>query len=222
MTEQDKHQFYKAIYDCFDVHGKDKSDKTVELYFKLLAEYDLETVLKALERVLRSSKFFPRPSEIFEAIEGNESDIIDSAYQEVKALIRNDYHHAIRLKNQITMQVVADMGGLVQFYNQIFSGKDDTGAFFEFKRIYKSYYRRAREGTFIPRVKFLHGYMSSLPGAAPVDPETLPALEIGYQPEKVLKIERPKPLAIGDLPPADPEKTAEIVERLADEMRADK
>lgn len=194
MIPNDRAMFAKAMYDCYDVYGKEANEKTIDLYFKLLMDYDLQAVLNGLESVLRSSKFFPKPSEVVEAVEGKENENIDIAYQDAKSVIYNGFHDAIRLTNPITMQVIEDMGGQEGFYNKVFIlGENDTAAYFEFTRIYKRYYRMYKSGQFKPSVKYLKGYMNLLPDARPVSLETIKLLGNDH----TVKIDEPNILKIG-------------------------
>ena len=183
MTENDKLLFIKAMIDCFDYYDKPINEKSIDLYFRLLEICSLDDVLAGLEAVLRSSKFFPKASEVIEQIEGKENEIIDFAYQEAKRILYKGFHFPIRLKNAISMQVIQDMGGQHKLYNKIYvEGENDTAAYFEWSRIYKNYYRLARAGKFVPAVKYLPGYMSQLENARPVVIDELPLLGNDYLP----------------------------------------
>ena len=222
MLQIDRPLFDKAMLDCYDYHNIPASEKSMDLYFRLLIAYDLKIVLDGLESVLRTSKFFPKVSEIIEAIEGKEDDVVDGAYQEAKTLVHGGFHYPMKFKDKISMQTIADMGGLEQFYNKVYAaGEKDTDAYFEFKRIYKKYYKLARAGQFFPLTKFLHGYMSQLPGAKPVIDADLPELSLGYQPVAVPRLEAPKPLRLEDIPVPDAETSKKILE-LADGLAKEK
>lgn len=181
MTENDRVKFNEVFLSIYTLFGKEPNDATTGLYFEILQEYDVELVTDGIRAALRSCKFFPKPAEIFEIIEGKENEHIDFAYQEAKSIVYHGFHYPIRLKNKLTMQTIADMGGLHEFYNRVFiNSETDTAAFFEFKRIYKTYFRLFRSRGFVPEISYLSGYMNALPGAVPVDVNKLPELE--YKP----------------------------------------
>lgn len=198
MTEADRDQFNEKFVEICDLFSKEPVKKTIDLYFRLLEEYDIETVLIGMDVAMRTCKFFPKPAEIVEVIDGKENEIIDFSYQEAKALFYDGFHFAKRLKNVITMQVISDMGGQQEFYNRVYvNGENDTAAYFEFKRIFKKYYRLYRAGLFMPSISYLPGYMDKLPGAAPVAWESLPALAHGSSTVRIGKKNEPEQITAG-------------------------
>lgn len=213
MTEADRDKFNEKYTELCDLlAGKDsRMDTKSHLYFDILQEFDIELVLAGINQSMRVCKFFPKPAEIFEIIEGKENEHIDFAYQEAKRIFYNGFHHAVRLQNPITMQTISDMGGQQEFYNRVYiNGENDTAAFFEFKRIYKTYYRLFRSGNFIPGVKYLPGYMDTLPGAAPADVESLPLLTGGQRIPQRVALEGKQPTQIVN------DKVLKIVQGISD------
>lgn len=180
MLETDRDNFYSILLAASKLYDKRLDGDVLGMYFNILNTYDFQSVKDGFNAAVRNLKFFPKPAEIVECIEGKEDDHIDFAYQEIKKIVYNGFHHAIKMANCLTMQVVADMGGLKVFYEKVYQlGENDTAAYFEFKRIYKKYYRMFKAGKFSQSVFYLPGYMDMLPGAAPVNPERLPLIGDG-------------------------------------------
>ena len=161
MIKTDLIKFRSAMYDCFDIYTKERNEKTIDLYFSLLIEYNIDSLLKAMESVLRTSKFFPKPSEIIEQIEGNENVLIDNAFETAKRYWQEmGFYNNASFTDQLISETIKDIGGLQVFCesmdNDKFKGESKT--WFEFNRIYSKYLRLKKEGLHKPSVGLLAGY----------------------------------------------------------------
>lgn len=174
MKQSDITAFTKSMYNMASIYAKDLNDNIIKLYFVALNRYEYDDVERAFGETVARNKFFPKPAELIELIEGNEDELIDMAYQDIKRIIYNGFHHALALANPITMAVVEAMGGQQSFYNAVYVDKhDDTAAYFEFKRLYKIYLKQYKETGELPVTQYLPGYMDKLPGAESVKPSNL-------------------------------------------------
>lgn len=88
MTQRDRQSFAALMLAVGEVYGESVSDARMELYFAALADLDLGTISGAVEAHMRAQKFFPRPSEIREAIDGSAEDRAEVAWTAVRRLVR--------------------------------------------------------------------------------------------------------------------------------------
>lgn len=228
MTENDFIKFSKELLDCFDVLGKGArvlTEKTIEIYFEDLIDYDIETVVNAIKDCRRSLEFFPVPGQIIERIEGREDEIIDSAYLQLKTTLdKVGYHDSIVFKDKKISLSVKDMGGLQEAHNKILREKKDF-AFFDFKRSYKKYLKMEKSGkVFEGNIKCM-GYTESLGGVYKivfVDEEVKKVIEMippEWKPFILANREARKGLESGKQPDRLPQKVSgntveEIVENI--------
>jgi ABC-type hemin transport system substrate-binding protein len=54
------------------IYNRDMNPGLIDLYHELLAEFDSEDIAAACKVLMKSSKWFPRPSEIIETIRANQ------------------------------------------------------------------------------------------------------------------------------------------------------
>ena len=177
MTDKDKPLFLKAMIDCFEIYRETPKEKTSDLYFRLLSEYDLQAVLNALETVLRSSKFFPKPAEIIEQIEGNENVLIDSAYETARAYAEKyGFYKSATFNDQLISETIKSMGGLQTFCEGVYEDRiqHESKTYFDFQRNYSRFLKLKKSGLHIPTVGRLAGYSDQLYGTT--KDEVLPLL----------------------------------------------
>lgn len=168
MTEKDFEIFSNELLNCFDILGersKVLTEKTIELYFNTLIEYAIDYIIPAIQECNKTCKFFPRPADIIEKIEGREDDIIDAAWIKLKNVLDNiGFHDSIVFKDRIITLSVMDMGGLQEVHDKIFRGNNKSdSAFFDFKRSYKRYLKMERAGHIFKKVR-CPGYSEGLGG----------------------------------------------------------
>jgi len=151
MKSEDRELFNKAMLDTYDIFGKEANVRTIDLYFRLFEKYDINTILNALESVLKTSKYYPKPSEIIEQIEGgNPDDMADEAYTDFMRFYHDCDIFPVIFSDKITMRVLKDMPN----WNWDIKNNTDNGQslYFEFKRIYKRYYKLWKSGEWEPDV----------------------------------------------------------------------
>jgi len=167
MTENDRPLFFKAMIDCFETYREEPKEKTSDLYFRLLSGYELQTVLNALESVLRSSKFFPKPAEIIEQIEGNEKVLIDSAYETARAYAEKyGFYKSATFSDQLISETIKSMGGLQIFCEGVYEDRiqHESKTYFDFQRNYLRFLKLKKTGQHVPTIGRLAGYSDNLYG----------------------------------------------------------
>lgn len=90
MTGTDFRAFASAMHVCFEAYDHPASQEKIVLYFTDLEDLEVQTVVAAFHRHRQASKFFPKISEIREAVVVAERDGITAAeaWSEVLGLIR--------------------------------------------------------------------------------------------------------------------------------------
>ena len=80
MILEDRVRFAEGLFMLGETFNEPISDVKVEAYFQALLTYDIEAVVMAIQGALRSCKFFPRPVELRELIDGSVEDAAEQAW----------------------------------------------------------------------------------------------------------------------------------------------
>ncbi len=140
-SARDRAEFMKAFLTMgMAIERKKPNDETIKLYFHLLADYDLEDVLKALMQTAVSCRFFPKPVEIIEHISGSQDEKALLAWErlgDAKKQFHPDVVCDMSFVESGIQRAVAAMGGWreVHFWPQKYLGFKKK----EFVELYKAY-----------------------------------------------------------------------------------
>lgn len=74
MKTEDVPKFAQLLLVMGEVYSEQVSDTRLEAYRLVLGDYEFSVVEAAMRRAMRTLKFFPKPAEIVELIEGGQSD----------------------------------------------------------------------------------------------------------------------------------------------------
>lgn len=88
MTELDRKPFGEMLFALGEVFGEAVTATRMEIYFRALADLSLESIRQAANIHARTSKFFPKPVELREAIEGRAEDKAEIAWTHVQRIVR--------------------------------------------------------------------------------------------------------------------------------------
>lgn len=88
MTNGDRQAFARMIFALGETFGEPVSDLRVEAYFDALGDLPLEDVLTAGRSAIREARFFPRPVELREQIDGKVEDQSEIAWTYVQREVR--------------------------------------------------------------------------------------------------------------------------------------
>lgn len=94
MTEQDREAFALLMLGIGETYGEPVSEARMEIYFRALSDLSLEQLQAAATIHANSSRFFPKPVELREAIQGNVEDRADVAWAAVQSLVRRHGYYA--------------------------------------------------------------------------------------------------------------------------------
>lgn len=85
----DRAAFADLIFAVGEFYAESLSVTRVEMYYSALADLDLADIRAALNVHLQTSRFFPKPVEIREAINGSAEDRAEVAWNAVQKLVRS-------------------------------------------------------------------------------------------------------------------------------------
>jgi hypothetical protein len=105
--------FAKTLAAAGVIHNREVSEFLIDVYIEALKGYDISDCTKALSRLIKTSKFMPKPADIIEVLEGDTHGQALTAWPEVERLARNSSEAVSR--DPITESVVLEMGGWSRF-----------------------------------------------------------------------------------------------------------
>lgn len=88
MTDQDRPHFAEAMHAMAETFNEPMSDIRAEAYFDALRDLPMGRVNAAVRLALRTCRFFPKPVELRELVEGSADQRADFAWGEVLEQIR--------------------------------------------------------------------------------------------------------------------------------------
>jgi hypothetical protein len=105
--------FAKTLAAAGVIHNREVSEFLIDVYLEALKGYDISDCTQALNRLIKTSKFMPKPADILEALEGDTHAQALTAWPEVERLARNSSE--AESNDPITQSVVLEMGGWSRF-----------------------------------------------------------------------------------------------------------
>jgi hypothetical protein len=90
MKPADADAFTLEMVKAAEIHREQLSEARIVAYFEILAECELDDLRDAFRAHSRSCKFFPKPSELIELIEGSLEDRAELAWMQVRKVIRGE------------------------------------------------------------------------------------------------------------------------------------
>lgn len=145
MTEQDRQPFAELLIGIGETYGEPVSEMRMEIYFRALEDLSLDAVRSAANSHVRSSKFFPRPAELREAVSGSVDDQAELAWAHVQREVRRvGYTGRPRFPDVATARAALELyGGWQQLCaNLPASGPELLGFRKQFVATYRAYASR--------------------------------------------------------------------------------
>jgi hypothetical protein len=109
-NEQERARFLTAFRALAELHNRDASKALTRLYHSTMAEHDIGSVLKAFRQAATKLRFFPKPVELLEFIEGSQEDAKVEAALEADAVLlairRYGVYANVRFLDPVTNAVV--------------------------------------------------------------------------------------------------------------------
>lgn len=119
-----------------EVHNREPLTFTLnDIYWKTLEPFDDQVCESAFKHLLMHTKFFPKPSEFLEILEGNNQDQAMLAWLKVtRAIRRIGTYQSVRFDDPVIHATIQAMGGWVSLGDVL--EKDLPWKQREFERIY--------------------------------------------------------------------------------------
>jgi hypothetical protein len=88
MNDNDRDWFADQMEGLGLTYDKEVTDPLSEIYFRALMAYSVEQIERAVNQIIITSKFFPKPSELIELIEGSPDDQAAIAWEVANEAMR--------------------------------------------------------------------------------------------------------------------------------------
>jgi len=151
MRDGDRLAFAKGLYALGEAFNEPVSELRAEAYFDALADLPVRAVLDAMRTAIRDGRFFPRPVEIREYVEGRPEDRAELAWTALLRLVRRYGWPGIDGKGKApNFPDEATRGAALELYGGWSAlcarlpseGPEFLGAAKQFKAAYLAYSRR--------------------------------------------------------------------------------
>lgn len=111
MIVDDRVAFAEGMFMLGETFNEPISDVKVEAYFQALLNYDIGEVTIAIQGALRNCKFFPRPVELRELIDGSTEDAAEQAWGLVLGEVRRVGYIGTPRLDARTLRAVNELWG---------------------------------------------------------------------------------------------------------------
>jgi hypothetical protein len=112
VTDHDLEAFAGLMALLAEIFDKDINAQRVEIYFRALAPWPIEQIAAAVDEAVRRLKFFPKPAELIELIEGSPEDQAEHAWQQIwLALTRGGTYRSLYCEDVILAEVIRRLYG---------------------------------------------------------------------------------------------------------------
>lgn len=147
MTEADRPAFARALFVLGETFNEPISDLRAEGYFDAMRDFSLEEANAAIREALRTCKFFPKPVELREMVEGDVDANADRGWAEVIREVRRvGYTGVPAFADPKVLAAVCDIWGSWSRLCETLPGEgaELVGWVKQFKSAYRSQGVRAR------------------------------------------------------------------------------
>lgn len=137
-----KKLFLKSLNSLESAFGEELSEDRAKIYWDMLKNYSDKDIKQATVRCIKELKYFPKISEIIEAIEGSPADEAELAYLEFKRILDNEgsYMSVSFPKYPAVSEVIEALGGWIRISDTLID--DEKWLKIEFKKLYPIMKRR--------------------------------------------------------------------------------
>jgi hypothetical protein len=112
VTDHDLEAFAGLMALLAEIFDKDINAQRVEIYFRALASWPIEQIAAAVDEAVRRLKFFPKPAELIELIEGSPDDQAEHAWGQFwLAVTRSGTYQSLHCEDDVLAEVVRRLYG---------------------------------------------------------------------------------------------------------------
>lgn len=147
MTDDDRPAFARGLYALGETFNEPVSELRAEAYFDALRDLPIVDVLNAMRQAIKAGRFFPRPVEIREAIEGSTEDQAEIAWTHLLREVRRvGYTGTPMWPDEATRRAALELyGGWVRLCESLpGDGPGLYAAAKQFKATFRAYANRER------------------------------------------------------------------------------
>lgn len=140
MTDLDRETFARALFVMGEAFNEPVSETRAEAYFDALREFTLAHVTGACALAVRTLKFFPKPVELRELVEGDSAAAADAAWGAVLREIRRVGYLGTPNLEDRALRAVRELWGSWQRLCETLpaEGPELVGWVKQFKQVYGS------------------------------------------------------------------------------------
>jgi hypothetical protein len=144
MTARDGPTFATELTMLAEVFGERMSEARMNAYFAALEEFCIEDIQGACRRAIQTSRFFPRPAELIEALEGGLDD--RAVYQWAQVMLRaKGQPHEMDAIAELAVEMMGGWREQIQWLRMIHAThRDEENQRRFFMQMYRSASQRAR------------------------------------------------------------------------------
>lgn len=155
MKEEDKERFATALFTLAEVLGEPLSQARIGGYFLALQEFDIADVELALNQGLKTYRFFPKPTDLIEAIRGRAEDAAALAWYTFLEATTDGGYASIQFYDHSMARAMAEVfGGWIAACQTLNTASDEMAA--HYKRSFVTQYMR---GSNVPVLLYWRGQM---------------------------------------------------------------
>ncbi|WP_430735151.1 DUF6475 domain-containing protein [Halodesulfovibrio aestuarii] len=117
----DREQFLSRFIGLCELFNIEASEFKTEIYFRALSRFDVQAVVQGIDNAIVRCKFFPKPVELIELIQGSPEDVAEIEASKVwEAISRVGGHTSVVFDNPVTAAVVEHgFGGWVKLCSEM-------------------------------------------------------------------------------------------------------
>jgi hypothetical protein len=136
MTEMDRERFGIALTGLAEIFNEPVSTPRMNAYFSALSDLSIDRVEAAVAQLMRTAKFFPKPIEIREALQGSTRDQAETAWRTfLKLVIEENYYPSLQVQDGTLAFAIEQFGGWIEANRRV------NGASAEMLRAYENQFK---------------------------------------------------------------------------------
>lgn len=142
-NKQDRAAFLERFMGLCELFSKETNEFNTKVYFRALSRFDVQDVVRGIDKAIVRCKFFPKPVELIELIEGSPEDAAEVEASKVwTAITRVGAYRSVVFDNAVTAAVVEQgFGGWVKLCSEM-RAEDEKWFRKDFCKTYASFSRQ--------------------------------------------------------------------------------